>query len=437
MMKHITNHRQFALAVAMTAVLALTGCGSVAGTETTVAETEAVVETEPVTENTEAYEPDTEFEATKTMTTETEADETGTGESKTESTEISETETAVIESETSPKAVTINYTFTDMSTTMYAKSSVNVRSLPSTDGTRLGSLTKNQAVTITGKCNETGWYRIIYNDGEAYVSDKYLSDNAIAESASISSAGKEVGASANANTEAASTDPDVAAAIAKFGPNIVVFDDGSICDAATWEMLGTVKNGQIVEAPTDGFNRDAAEEIWGYVNAERTAAGLNEIAWDEDIYNFACQRAQAIVTDYSHNGHGNYGENIDMYLGYSGDPYSIHMAWHNSTGHYNNYMNERYTIGACAVYIYNGIAYAVENFSRGSNSNNNNTTREVNGQIMDVTQAEAEAIDKGNIWIASNGVVICILDSGNLMAGDGVHTLEELQAAMDEYYSCH
>lgn len=416
---HITNYRHFTLAIAMAAVLALAGCGNAVETENTVPKTENVVTSTESVESTEAGVPVTEVVEIESETTEPE--------SEPEFTEVSKTEMTVIESEASPKVETMSYTFTDMSTTMYAKSSVNVRSLPSTDGTRFGSLAKNQAVTVTGKCNETGWYRITYNDCEAYVSNKYLSDTAVADN----------NASAGTNTEVASTDPDVAAAIAKFGSNIVIFDDGAICDAATWELLGTIKNGQIVEAPTDGLNREAAEEIWSYVNAERTAAGLNEIAWDEDIYNFACQRAQAIVTDYSHNGHGNYGENIDMYLGYSGDPYSIHMAWHNSTGHYNNYMNERYTIGACAVYIYNGIAYAVENFSRGSNSSSNNTTREVNGQILDVTKAEADAIDSGNIWIASNGVVICILDNGNLMAGDGVHSLEELQAAMDEYYSCH
>lgn len=60
-------------------------------------------------------------------------------------------------------AVNIAYTYTDMSKTMYAKSAVNVRSLPSTGGTRLGSLSKNQEVAITGQCNETGWYRISYN----------------------------------------------------------------------------------------------------------------------------------------------------------------------------------------------------------------------------------------------------------------------------------
>ncbi len=69
------------------------------------------------------------------------------------------------------------YTYTDMNKTMYAKSSVNVRDLPSTDGNKLGGLSSGQEVKVTGKCNETGWFRIDYNGKVAYVSNSYLQDN--------------------------------------------------------------------------------------------------------------------------------------------------------------------------------------------------------------------------------------------------------------------
>ena len=71
------------------------------------------------------------------------------------------------------------YTYTDMNVTMYAKSSVNVRSLPSADGERLGSLSTNQEVKVTGQCNETGWYRIEFNGATGYVSNNYLSDSKV------------------------------------------------------------------------------------------------------------------------------------------------------------------------------------------------------------------------------------------------------------------
>lgn len=68
------------------------------------------------------------------------------------------------------------YTFTDLNKTMYASSDVNVRDLPSTDGSKVGGLSKGQAVTVTGQCNETKWYRITLNDSVAYVSNNYLTD---------------------------------------------------------------------------------------------------------------------------------------------------------------------------------------------------------------------------------------------------------------------
>lgn len=68
------------------------------------------------------------------------------------------------------------YTYTDLSQTMYAKQSVNVRYLPSTDGKKLGGLSTAQEVSVTGQCNETSWYRIEYNGSVGYVSNKYLVD---------------------------------------------------------------------------------------------------------------------------------------------------------------------------------------------------------------------------------------------------------------------
>lgn len=71
------------------------------------------------------------------------------------------------------------YTYTDMDATKYAKSSVNVRNMPGTDGEKLGALSFNQEVKVTGQCNETGWYRIEYSGETAYVSDSYLVDNKV------------------------------------------------------------------------------------------------------------------------------------------------------------------------------------------------------------------------------------------------------------------
>lgn len=72
------------------------------------------------------------------------------------------------------------YSYTDLSQTMYAQSTVNVRDLPEQTGAKLGSLTTNQEVTVTGQCNETGWYKISYNGGEGFVSNSYLGSEKVA-----------------------------------------------------------------------------------------------------------------------------------------------------------------------------------------------------------------------------------------------------------------
>lgn len=90
------------------------------------------------------------------------------------------------------------YTFTDMDATKYAKSTVNVRSMPTQDGEKLGSLSTNNEVKVTGQCNETGWYRIEYNGNTAYVSDSYLVDNKVeTQTASTQSSGSTAQSSSN------------------------------------------------------------------------------------------------------------------------------------------------------------------------------------------------------------------------------------------------
>lgn len=93
------------------------------------------------------------------------------------------------------------YTFKDMDATKYAKSSINVRNMPGTDGEKIGTLSFNQEVKVTGQCNETGWYRIEYSGGTAYASNSYLVDNKIETSKSSS---KSKGSSGSGSTPASS-----------------------------------------------------------------------------------------------------------------------------------------------------------------------------------------------------------------------------------------
>lgn len=110
------------------------------------------------------------IEATEVVEEVTET-ETETVEETTETEEVAEApaEAPAAEEPASP------YSYTELSQTMYAQSTVNVRDLPEQSGAKLGSLSTNQEVTVTGQCNETGWYKISYNGGEGFVSDSYLS----------------------------------------------------------------------------------------------------------------------------------------------------------------------------------------------------------------------------------------------------------------------
>lgn len=92
-------------------------------------------------------------------------------------TSTEENSEAVSESD-SEAVVEPEFTITEVTATKYATQSVNVRSGPSTDYDKIGGLTTNQEVQVTGQAS-TGWWRIQYNGGEAYVSDKYLADEKV------------------------------------------------------------------------------------------------------------------------------------------------------------------------------------------------------------------------------------------------------------------
>lgn len=144
----------------LAAGLFITGCvlmpnETEPGKETLPVVTEAVTETEMETQE-ETSVPVTEM-STEAVTTEAETEETTTE--------------AVTEAPTKPKPA---YTFDELKATMYANQSVNVRDLPGKDGNKVGSLASGQAVTVTGQCKETGWYRITFSGGTAYVSDSLL-----------------------------------------------------------------------------------------------------------------------------------------------------------------------------------------------------------------------------------------------------------------------
>lgn len=310
-MKHRT-HKLAAKAVAaiLCAALMLTACGSKETTsnETASTETTSVESAEMTTTEAAVAEPTAEPAETPT---ESEAAPTETAPAESPAPAVEPT-TAPVE----PTAVSTGYTYSELNQTMYAKSAVNVRDLPSTDGKKIGSLKASQKITVTGKCDQTGWYRFDWNNTTGYVSDKYI-----------------VSEKPVANTVAANT-----------GSNSTAGNTTQQNTAATPTPAQTTTTNTTPNSSEPYFDRAMAEQIFALVNADRVANGLNALEWSEDDYNIAMQRC---CEDDGHNSmRGGTSENYAS--GYT-SAQDVYQGWHDSTGHHNNYLNATYTKSAVAA----------------------------------------------------------------------------------------
>ena len=328
-MKHRT-HRLAAKAVAaiLCAALMLTACGSKETTsnETASTETTSVESTEMTT--TEAAVAEPTVEPTETPT-ESEAVPTETSPAESPAPAVEPT-TAPVE----PTAVSTGYTYSELNQTMYAKSAVNVRDLPSTDGKKIGSLKASQEIVVTGKCDQTGWYRFELNNTTGYVSDKYI----VSEKPAVNTVAANNTTAGNSNT-----------AGNQYASNTGT-DEFGISDAVIENFMKTHGDGGTGNTATTTskdayFDRAMAEQVFAMVNAERSAADIPELTWSEDLYNLAVERCNA------DNGHAG-ATTAENYQAGQPDEVSasfIHQKWHDSQGHYDNYMDSRHVAGAVAI----------------------------------------------------------------------------------------
>lgn len=322
-MKHRT-HKLAAKAVAtiLCAALMLTACGSkettsneTASTETTSAETTSVESTEMTTTEAATTEP---VAAPTTEPTEAPTESEAT---PTETVPASTVEPTAEPVE--PTAVSTGYTYSELNQTMYAKSAVNIRDLPSTDGKKIGSLKASQEITVTGKCDQTGWYRFDWNNTTGYVSDKYIvSEKPVSNVAST-------GSNSTAGNNTAATQQNTAAPAATPAP----------------AQTTTTRSSEPY------FDRAVAEQVFALVNNDRVANGLSALTWNEDMYNIAVQRCYEGAAGDIHGMMRN-GTSENRTEGQMGDggAQEIYQSWYNSPGHHNNYLNATYTSGAVAVY---------------------------------------------------------------------------------------
>ena len=172
-------------------ILSMTACG---GSNENAADKSQDTSTPAVTQPVESSTP--EITATPEQTTQTAPETTPTPESV--STPAQENTAAPQETDS---------LFTDCSETMYATTTVNVRSSYSTNSDKLGSLTKAQSVTRTGigTGDAAGWSRIEFNGKVAYVSSDYLS--ATKPQVSVSKPSTDNSSSGSTQTSKPSTKP--------------------------------------------------------------------------------------------------------------------------------------------------------------------------------------------------------------------------------------
>ena len=311
-MKHRT-HKLAAKTVAtiLCAALMLTACGNKETTsnETASTETNSVETTETTTEAATTEPTEAPTETAPALTVEPTAEPV-----------VTETTTAA----------DTGYTYSEVSQTMYAKSAVNVRDLPSTDGKKIGSLKASQEITVTGKCDQTGWYRFDWNGTTGYVSDKYI----VSEKPAVNTVAS-TGSNSIAGNQYASNTVDDTFGITEEQIENFMKTHG---DGATGNTTTTANTSAY-------FDRAMAEQVFAMVNAERSAAGIPELTWSEDLYNLAVERCNA------DNGHAG-ATTAENYQAGQPDEVSasfIHQKWHDSQGHYNNYMDSRHVAGAVAI----------------------------------------------------------------------------------------
>ena len=287
-----------AIAAILCAALMLTACGSKETTSNKTASTETTSVTATETNSVES----TEMTTTEATVEPTEAPtETAPAESPAPAVEPT---TASVE----PTAVSTGYTYSELNQTMYAKSAVNVRDLPSTDGKKIGSLKASQEITVTGKCDQTGWYRFDLNGTTGYVSDKYI----VSEKPAV---------------------------------NTVASANNSSNTAATPAPAQTTTTGT-TDTSGEYFDRAMAEQVFALVNAERVANGIPALIWSEDMYNIAVQRC------YENDVHeGVRAGTTENYSEGQQTAEEIYQSWHDSHGHHDTYMRTNYVYSAVAVRI--------------------------------------------------------------------------------------
>ena len=284
------------------------------------------------------------------------------------------------------------YTINEMSGTMYAKSSVNVRNQPSTDGEKVGRLAYGQEVTVTGQCEETGWYQIELNGETVFVSNSYI----VAEKPATTTQTAGNQSSAAGQTANQDTAPGTEA-----------------------ETDDTATDAQLVNS-----------EFLALLNADRQAMGLSTVSADGTLDSNALESAKNLVSNYSHDVVVRSGANVEN-IGYGqASVAEIYAAWKASPGHWAAMVDsglQYISVARCGNYwVYLGYAESIlANYT--DESGNVDIEAAVNdGVVHEISSVTDEEIGNSTTIYGSDGVM-----SAEEAIENGIVTEEEVQADLD------
>ncbi len=142
-------------------------------------------------------------------------------------------------------------------------------------------------------------------------------------------------------------------------------------------LEGKSSGGGSSQTVQSGFDLAMAQEAFAKINEYRRNAGLNELSWNDTLYEAAKIRAQEQVAVYGHTRpDGSHCDTVKAQVGWNGTtgenaakgtlPFSgleVAELWYNSDGHRQNILIPQYNYGAIACYVQDGWAYWINIFS--------------------------------------------------------------------------
>ena len=282
--------------------------------------------------------------------------------------------------------------------TMYAKSAVNVRNQPSTDGEKVGRLAYGQEVTVTGQCKETGWYQIELNGEKAFVSNGYIvSEKPAATTQTAGNTGNQGSGSGQTANQGSGSDQTAA----------------KTDDAAT--------DAQLVNS-----------EFLALLNADRQAMGLSTVSADGTLDSNALESAKAVVSNYSHDALASTrgGANRENIAQGQTSVAQLYEAWKASPGHWAAMVDsglQYISVARCGNYwVYLGYAESIlANYT--DESGNVDIEAAVNDGVMhEISSVTDEETGNSTTIYGSDGVM-----SAEEAIENGIVTEEEVQADLD------